>query len=176
MNSPLILKSLNELARLVKRKEEVSETEIQSLSRLLRPQSSETGGHVAAIKHKLRGQILAQADRFVRLFAQPAVCILTIKFISRTRFHSILRSNANGPVNVAEFERLLDYLEHQSPSLVSPVLSVLEPLAFHKHVARSSANYFNISKEKNALRVRLTSFCFISFSFFFFFLSFMRPL
>ena len=63
MNSPEITRALTALVQQIKRQPDVSEVDVQSLSRMLRPRSSESSSHTTAIMHKMKSQILAHADR-----------------------------------------------------------------------------------------------------------------
>ena len=117
MNSPAVQNSVAELIRIIRRTPDVSSQEVQKLSRLLRPTTSALSEHVPAMKHRLREEILRNAN------------------VTRT----------NGPASLAEFDRLVDELQHVSPTLVPGVLSVLEPLAFQKHLSKVTPSYISSS-------------------------------
>lgn len=108
INSSAVQNSVAELIRIIQRTPEVPTSEVQRATRLLRPASSTLSEHVPAMKHRLREEVLKHAHV----------------------------SSTNGPAAVAEFDRLLDDLQHMNPGLVPAILSVLEPLAFQKHLSK----------------------------------------
>ena len=112
INSPSVQSSVAELVRIITRTPDVSPSEVQRLTRLLRPVTTDLSTHVPALKYRIREQILRNASE----------------------------TNANGPANVVEFDRLLDDLNHVHPNLVPSTLALLEPLSFQKYLVKSSGS------------------------------------
>ena len=120
----MINERLEELVRLISRKEDVSKKYIDQLSRLLRPNDiTDTNDHSVAIRNRLRRAI-------------------------QQRYQN---AGGDGLKAVASFDDSCDELKARNSRLLSNFLALYEPLAFKtcEHMTAPANSYFRVRSSTN---------------------------